>query len=59
MKLVQKHERHEERHEDDHLGDEHRLAAEAIRQSAEGDGADKNAEQARRADDAMLERRRC
>ena len=46
--------RHQERAEDHHLGDEHRLAAEAIRQAAEADGADQNAEQARRADDAML-----
>jgi hypothetical protein len=47
-------ERDEKRHENDHLGDEHGLAAEAVRQAAERESADENAKQTRRADDAML-----
>src|ERR1700691_2164657 len=47
-------ERDEKRHEDDHFRDEHGLAAEAVRQTAEREGANENAKQARRADDAVL-----
>ena len=56
IKVRSEHQRHEERHEDHHLDQEHPLAAEAIRQSAEADGADEDAEQGRGADDAVLGR---
>ena len=46
----------QECHEDDHLGDEHRLAAKAVRQPAEAKGADQDAEQTGRADQAVLGR---
>ena len=43
------------RTEDDHLGDEHALAAEIIRKAAERDGADQDARKACRGDEARLE----
>jgi hypothetical protein len=44
----------EEDHEDDHLDDEHHLAAIPVREAAEGDGADQDAEQARRTHHPVL-----
>ena len=44
----------EKRGEDDHLHDEHGLAAEPIRQAAQADSADQDSAQARGADEAVL-----
>ena len=44
----------EEHAEDDHLGDEHALAAEIVREAAERDGADQDAREACRGDQALL-----
>ena len=41
--------------EDDHLGDEHRAAAETVGEAAEEQGADEDAEQARGTDQAVVE----
>ena len=47
-------EQRQEHAENDHLDDEHRLAAEAVGKTAERHRADQNAEQARGADNAVL-----
>jgi hypothetical protein len=49
-----RHQQHQEDHENEHLDDEHALAAEIVRQAAEADGADEDAEQARRSDHPVL-----
>ena len=54
---LREHDCHQEQDKQRHLDDEHRLAAELIGQAAQRAGADQDAEQARRADQAMLGRR--
>ncbi|HXC13498.1 MAG TPA: hypothetical protein VNV39_11720 [Stellaceae bacterium] len=44
----------QKRAKDDHLGDEHPLAAEIVGQAAEQDGAKQNAREARGADSALF-----
>ncbi len=46
---------HQEDHEDDHLDDEHHLAAITVGKATEPDGADEDAEQARRTHHPVLE----
>jgi hypothetical protein len=50
------HEQAQEDNEDDHLGDEHRLAAEAIGQAAQEQRADQDAEETRGTDETVLGR---
>jgi hypothetical protein len=47
QEVLHENQRRKEQAEDDHLGDEHALAAEIVRQAAEQDGADQDAREAR------------